>query len=331
MDVVVVLDDLGADETFLEVGVDDACALRCLPPAAESPCFYFHFAGGDERLQVQQGIDGLDEAVASALRQTHVFEEHLLLLVGLQFGNVGLRLCRNDEHLGLLVLDGFLDGVGVLVAVLGTLVIDVANVEHGLRGQQEQVLGCRLFVLRLEDDRPGTLALQQGGLVCLQHGEFYLCLLVAAHAGLLLHLLHSAFHGLKVFQLQFHVNDFLVADGIHASIDMHDVGVVETTQNVNDSVALADVSQELVAQALAFRGTLHESGNIDNIAHGRHDATGMDEFGQLREPFVGHTHLPHLGINSTKRKIRSLGLCARQAIKEGGLADVGESHDTSFK
>ena len=51
-------------------------------------------------------IDGLDEAVATALGETHVFEEHLLLFIRLQFGNVSLCLCADDKHFGLLTLDG---------------------------------------------------------------------------------------------------------------------------------------------------------------------------------------------------------------------------------
>ena len=92
LDVVVVLDDLGADEALLEVGVDDAGTLRSLPAFVVGPGLDFHLAGGDERLEVEQAVDGLDEAVAAAVPQAEVFEEHLLLLVGFQFGDVGLGL-----------------------------------------------------------------------------------------------------------------------------------------------------------------------------------------------------------------------------------------------
>ena len=41
LDIVVVLDDLGADEALLEIGVDDTGALRRLPAFMVSPCLYF--------------------------------------------------------------------------------------------------------------------------------------------------------------------------------------------------------------------------------------------------------------------------------------------------
>ena len=71
-DVVVILDYLGTDEALLEIRVDDTCTLRCLPSASEGPGLHLHLAGRDERLQGEQVVDGLDEAVAAALREPHV-------------------------------------------------------------------------------------------------------------------------------------------------------------------------------------------------------------------------------------------------------------------
>ena len=42
LDVVVVLDDLGADEALLEVAVDNAGTLWSLHTLAISPCLHFH-------------------------------------------------------------------------------------------------------------------------------------------------------------------------------------------------------------------------------------------------------------------------------------------------
>ena len=81
--------------------------------------------------------------------------------------------------------------------------------------------------------------------------------------------------------MQLSVDDFLVADRIDAAIDMHDAVVVEAPQHMYDGVALADVGEELVAQALALACAFHEACNIDNVAHSRHDAAWVDEFGKL--------------------------------------------------
>ena len=50
---------------------------------------------------------------------------------------------------------------------------------------------------------------------------------------------------------------------------MNNARVVEATQNVYDSIALADVGKELVAQTFTLAGSLHKAGNVHNIAYGR--------------------------------------------------------------
>ena len=90
LDIVVVLDDLSADEATLEVGVDDAGGLRRFHTFLESPCAAFLGAGGEEGLEAEESVGGFDEAIDAALLEAEVFEEHLLLLIGLELGDVGL-------------------------------------------------------------------------------------------------------------------------------------------------------------------------------------------------------------------------------------------------
>ena len=51
LDIIVVLDDLGADEALLEVTVDDAGTLWSLHTLAISPGLHFHWAGSNVGLQ----------------------------------------------------------------------------------------------------------------------------------------------------------------------------------------------------------------------------------------------------------------------------------------
>ena len=91
--IVLILNDFRTNEALLEVCVDDAGTLRSLPTSAESPGFHFHFASCNKGLQGEQVVDGFDEAIATALRKTEVFQEHLFFLVSLEFCNVRFRLC----------------------------------------------------------------------------------------------------------------------------------------------------------------------------------------------------------------------------------------------
>ncbi len=57
---------------------------------------------------------------------------------------------------------------------------------------------------------------------------------------------------LEVFDLEFVVYDFHVADGVYGAVNVSDVVVVEAAEHVEDGVGFADVCEELVAEALTF-------------------------------------------------------------------------------
>jgi hypothetical protein len=95
---------------------------------------------------------------------------------------------------------------------------------------------------------------------------------------------------------------------------------------VDDGVGLTDIAEELVAQTFSFAGSLHQSGYIHDVACGRNDTPGVDQFRQ----FVRHGDLSHLCINGTERKVCSLCLGTRQTVEKGRLAHVGQTYYTCF-
>lgn len=186
------------------------------------------------------------------------------------------------------------------------------------------------LVVVLRNDGAGALSLFQSIFIAEQEFVFYLCCLVATHLGYFLHALDAVFHGVEVFQLQLCVDDFLVAHGVHRAVHVDDVAVVEAAQHVDDGIALADVAQELVAESFTFAGAFHQPGNVDNVAHGGYDTPRVNQLGELRQPFVGYGHLPHLGVDCAEREVCRLCLCAAQAVEKSGFSYVGKAHDTSF-
>jgi hypothetical protein len=72
--------------------------------------------------------------------------------------------------------------------------------------------------------------------------------------------------------------------------------VLEAAHHVGDRVGLADVGQELVAQALALRGARDQAGDVDELHRGRQDLLRLDDGRQLVEARVGHFGtMPTLG------------------------------------
>ena len=317
VDIVVVLDDFSTDEATLKVAVDHTSALRSLAAATESPRAHLLGASGEEGLEVQQGIGRLDDSVHTALLQPDFRQEHLALLVVLEFSNFALGLGCDYQNLGILVLDGLAHRVHIGVAIDNALIVHVADIHHGLVGQQEQLMSNLFLILVEQFHGAGATTLLQCFLVTLQNLILHLGLTVATGLSLFLHTVDAALDGLQVTQLQLQVDDLLVADGIHGTIDVSHIIVVKAAQHVNDGISLTDIAQELVAKALATASALHQSSDIDNLDRGGHDASRIHQFGKLIEALVGHRDDTHVRLDGAERKVSRLRLGIRQTIEQG--------------
>ena len=160
-------------------------------------------------------------------------------------------------------------------------------------------------------------ALEQGFAVGHEYFVFDLGIFIAADLCNFLHALNAVFNGFKVFQLQLGVNDFLVAHGVNATVYVYHVTVVEAAEHVDDGIGFADVTQELVAQPFAFRSAFHKSGDVDNFDRGGDDASGVYQFGQFGQSFIGHRNYAHVGFDGAKGKVCRLCLGITQAVKKG--------------
>ena len=75
LDEVVEGDGLGADEALLEIGMDHRRRLRCGRTGLDRPGAHFLHAGGEIGLQAQQLVAGADHPVQTRLVQAHVGQE----------------------------------------------------------------------------------------------------------------------------------------------------------------------------------------------------------------------------------------------------------------
>ena len=311
--------------------MDNAGALRSLPSLVVGPCLNLHLTGGDECFEVEQTVCFLDESVYAALLQSEFFEEHLLVLVGFERCDVLLGLGSDDEHFGAFALGDFGYLLRVFVAALSRCLVDVAHVQYGLGGEQEEVVSIVLLLLRLELYGTCVLALLEHLLVGFEYGYSHLGVLVVADSCYLRLLLQLALNGFEVLELQLGVDYFLVLYRIDAGTALaYDVVVVEAAQYVDDGVGLADVAEELVAQTLALAGALDESGDVYYLARGGHDASRVHYFGELGESFVGYCYHAYVRLDCTEGEVGCLRLGVGEAVEKSGLAHVGESYYTTF-
>ena len=271
-----------------------------------------------------------DQTRHARLLQANFLKKHLSLLISLKLSNLRLCLRRHDKNLSILVFRCLTHHVNIFVAIDSRLVVDVAHIKHRLVGEQEKVVGGMLLVLGVECHRARRLALVESLLEAAKHLILYLSLLVATGLRLFLHARDAALDSLKVFQLQFVVDDFLVAHRVYRAVDMHHVRVIETTQHVDYGIGLTDVCQELVAETLAFRRAFNQTRDVDNLDRGGHDALRIDDSGKFVQAVVGHTDYADVWLDCTKRKVCRLRLGVRQAVEKSGLANVRQSDNTTL-
>ena len=331
LDEVVILDHLGPDKAFFEVGMDDARRLRRLVSPMDCPGPALVGSGGEEGLESEEVVGSLDEPDDAGLMEPHLFEEHLPVFVVLHLGNFGFGAGGDHEDLGVLVLDGFADGVHILVAADGGGVVDVADIHDRLVGQQEEIVRERgLFFVEQRHAAAG-LALLKGLLIAKQQRQELLRLLVAAGRRLLLDLGDAGVDRLKVLDLELQVHDFLVANRVHGAVHMDDVAVVEAAQHVQDGVALPDIGQELVAKTFPPACTAHQARDVDDVDRGGNRALRVADFRQHLQALVRDIGGAEVGLDGAEREIGALGAPGAHAVEEGGLAYVRQADDTALE
>ena len=100
---------------------------------------------------------------------------------------------------------------------------------------------------------------------------------------------------------------------------------------MHDGIALADVAQELVAQACTLAGTLDQTGDVYKLHDGRCLFVGLPDFSQLIQPLVRHGHDAAVGLDGAEGVVCSLRvLGGGDGVEQSGLADVGQADDTEF-
>lgn len=329
-DEVVVGDHFGADKAFLEVGVDHGGSLRGGGADADGPGTYFLHASGEVGLQVEQRVAGADHAVQARLFHAHGFEEHLHFFQIVQFGDLGFDLVAHRHDDGAFFLGDGVHHVEVRV-VLEAVFGDVGDVHHRLGGEQVEGPGQALLVVtQVLEQAACRLAFGEVGDEFFQQGFLRYGFLVATLGGTgnALQLLLAA---VEVGHDQFEVDDLDITLGVDAVGDVDDVLVFEAAHHVGDGVGLADVGEELVAQAFTFRCARHQAGDIDEFHGGGDDLLGLDDFGQGIQARVGHGHDAAVRLDGAEGEVFCGDAGFGEGVEQGGLADVGQADDAAVE
>ncbi len=286
-------------------------------------------ADGEEGDEAEQRVARPDHALEPRLREPERGEE-LGPLGALELGDLGLDRGRDDDPARALFLGHLRHAGRMRVAGGRGRLLDVADIEDGLGGQQlEAAPGLR--VLRRHPHRARRAPrLERLAGEAQQALLLHRLAVAAAHpAG---EALEPALDRLEVGEHQLGLHRLGVGHRVDAALDMGDVVVLEAAQHVGDGVDLADVGEELVAEPLAARGAAHEPGDVDEGQPRRDHPGRAGDLGQPLEARVGHRHLADVGLDGAEGIVLGRGRGGRgERVEQRRLADVGQTDDAGVK
>ncbi len=293
----------------------------------DGPGPHFLDAGGEVGLQAQQRVTGADYPVQAGLFHAHLLQEHGFFVV-VQLRDFGLELVADGDHHGIFGGGDFPDLVQVRV-VLKAVLVDVGDVHGGLDRQQAQLPDqCHLVLVQIHAaHRP---ALVQHRQQLFEHSQLGFGFLVAA-LGDPLYPLDRLLDGFQVSQGQLGVDHLDVGRRVYLVGDVDDVAVFEAAHHVGNGVGLADVGQELVAQAFTLGSTGHQPGNVHEFHGGGDHALGLDDIGQGVQAGVRHGHHARVRFDGAEREVFRADTGFGQCIEQGGFADVGKADNAAVE
>ena len=298
--------------------MDDAGGLGGLRAHRDGPGASLGLAAREVALQAEQVIGLADEARQTAVGEPQRF--HVLLgLVRIHLGqlsDVGLHLRRN-RHRGAAVDLGQLGVHGVLV--------HVRDVEHRLHGEQVQLVDGRDLVLG-QPQRAGAMALVQAGEHLARRLQLRRARLIAL--GLLFQTRDGLLNRGDIGQDELGLDSVHVRLRIHLAGHVSHVRIAEEAHHLGDGIGLADVREELVAQALPLARSGHQTGDVHELHRGGHDLRRMVDFGQRLQAVVGHRHDAHVGLDGGERVVGGQTALVGHRREQRGLADIRKPHDT---
>ena len=185
------------------------------------------------------------------------------------------------------------------------------------------------FVVQVEHAHRTRLV--QHRLAFLEHGDEALRFLVAACARGFAVARELLLDGGEIGERELGVDRFDVRDRIDLAGDVDDVRVLEAAHDVRDRVGLADVGEELVAEAFAFGGAGDQPRDVDELDDRRHDFLGLHDRRQRVEPRIGHFDDADVRLDRAERIVLGGDAGLGERVEERRLADVGQADDAAFE
>ena len=108
---------------------------------------------------------------------------------------------------------------------------------------------------------------------------------------------------------------------------MNDVFVIKTADHMDHRVGLPDIGQELVSQALALAGALHQSRDVHKFNDRRGLLVRFVHLRQLVQPLVGDGHHAHVGVDGAEGIVGAFRARVGNGVEQSRLSNIWKPND----
>ena len=109
---------------------------------------------------------------------------------------------------------------------------------------------------------------------------------------------------------------------------MDDLAVIKAAHHMDDGIHLANMGKELVAQALALGGPLHQPRDIHELDDRGSHLIGGVHLTQLIQPGIRYRHDAHIRFDGAEGIVGSPSAAAGQGVEYGALANIRQADNT---
>ena len=162
--------------------------------------------------------------------------------------------------------------------------------------------------------------------------DFFICLCFFIACTDFFHIIGDTLvESFEVSDDELRIDDLDISLRVDRSTHMVDIGVVESSHYLEDSIDISDMRKEFVPKSFSLTRSLDESCDIYEFDTCWYGLCTIYHGTDLLETFVVHIYDSDVGFYGTKWKIRSFcSVGFGQGIKKRRFTDVRESDDTDL-
>ena len=124
------------------------------------------------------------------------------------------------------------------------------------------------------------------------------------HSCLLGNLCNSSVENLNIRKDQFQIDGLNITRRINGTVDVDNIGILETTHYMYNRIDLPNIGKELVSESLSFGCTFYKTCNINKFDCGRCHLFCMIKFTELYDSLIRNRNDSYVWIDGRKRIVR---------------------------